>query len=312
MPETVVFYSRSDLPRDWRDAFANAMPDVAFEVLTGPMPDPERASYAIVWYPPHGELARMTRLKAIFSLGAGVDHVLSDPAFPRHVPLSRVVDPVLTQGMTEYVCQHVLFHHRQGFHYAHAQAARAWRPVKPRLAGEVTVGILGLGVLGLDAARRLQSFGYRLRGWSATRKHETGIESFAGLEELDAFLQGTDVLVCLLPLTPDTRGILNAERFGQLPKNAAFINAARGGHVVEADLLAALDSGHLSGATLDVFAIEPLPADSRFWVHPRVVVTPHVASLTDAASAARRMADSIRRVRQGLPPHDLVDLARGY
>lgn len=310
--ETLIFISPSDPPQAWETAFRALSPEIAFNVSRGDMPPGTRADWAVVWKPPPGALARMTGLKCIFSLGAGVDHILSDPALPRGIPLSRVVDPYLTAGMSEYVAMHVLAHHRGLFRNLADQAAGRWAPFAAKRADETRVGILGLGELGLAAARRLKPFGYRLAGWSASRKNEAGIESFAGTGELAAFLARTDILVCLLPLTDVTRGILNSATLALLPPGAALINAARGGHLIESDLIAALDHGDLSGATLDVFQNEPLPQDSPLWAHPRVVISPHMASLTDARSTARAMVESMARVRAGGRPLYEVDLARGY
>lgn len=245
-------------------------------------------------------------------MGAGVDHVLQDGTYPKNVPLARVVDPYLTAGMSEYVVLHVLAAHRDLRRSLADQHAGRWDQFAVARADDTRIGILGLGELGRDAARKLAPFGYRLAGWSRTRKTEPGIESFAGPAELDAFLARTDILVCLLPLTGETRGILNARAFAALPKGAHVINAARGAHLVEADLIAALDSGHLAGATLDVFATEPLPPGSPLWRHPKIWITPHIAALTDAPSTARTMADSIHRMRRGERPHHEVDLTRGY
>jgi glyoxylate/hydroxypyruvate reductase A len=262
--------------------------------------------------PPPGALARLTNLKCVLSLGAGVDHILNDPGYPRGVPLSRVVDPYLTAGMSEYVVLHVLAHHRGLFRTLADQAQGRWKPFAAKRADETRVGFLGIGELGLDAARKLVPFGYRLAGWSNTRKNEPGIESFAGIGELPAFLDRTDILVCLLPLTATTRGILNTATFELLPEGASVINAARGGHLIEPDLVAALDSGHLAGATLDVFSTEPLPAESPLWSHPKVMVTPHMAAITDPRSTAVAMAESMARVRRGEAPLNEVDVARGY
>lgn len=310
--ERLIFISPSDPPEDWESAFRALAPEIAFTVSRGDFPPGERADWAVVWKPPPGALARMKGLKGIFSLGAGVDHILSDPDMPKDIPLSRVVDPYLTAGMSEYVVLHVLAHHRGLYRNLAAQAAGRWRPFAAKRADAVRVGILGLGELGLDAARKLKPFGYRLAGWSATRKAEPGVESFAGTAELAAFLGRTDILVCLLPLTPATRGILNSATLALLPEGAALINAARGGHLIESDLIAALDEGHLSGATLDVFQREPLPPESPLWSHPKVVVTPHMASLTDARSTAKAMVESMARIRAGGRPLYEVDLARGY
>lgn len=310
--ERLVFISPGEPPKAWETAFRAVAPEVEFLSGKGPLTAPETIEWAVVWKPPQGVLAGLTGLKCVFSLGAGVDHVLADAEYPRHVPLSRVVDPYLTAGMSEYVVLHVLAHHRDLFRNLKDQAETRWKPFAAKRAEETRVGILGLGELGLDAARKLKVFGYDLAGWSSTRKDETGVTSFAGLEELPAFLARTEILVCLLPLTEATRGILNTETFNLLPEGARIINAARGGHLIESDLIEALDAGHLAGATLDVFQREPLPADSPLWTHPKVLVTPHMAAVTDARSTAIAMAESMARVRRGEPPLNPVDLGRGY
>ncbi len=311
-PERLVFISPSDPPGDWERAFRAAAPEIEFVVSRGEVEAPETIDWAVVWKPPPGALARLPNLKCVLSLGAGVDHILGDPSYPEGVPLSRVVDPYLTAGMSEYVVLHVLTHHRDLPRSLAHQAAGRWMPFAAPRADETRVGLMGLGELGLDAARKLKPFGYRLAGWSLGRKAEPGVESFAGPDELGAFLARTDILVCLLPLTAATRGILNARAFAQLPRGARIINAARGGHLVEADLLAALDEGRIGGATLDVFEREPLPAMSPLWSHPKVIVTPHIAALTDARSTAGQMAESMARVRAGGRPLYEVDLRRGY
>jgi glyoxylate/hydroxypyruvate reductase A len=310
--ERLVFLSPADPPAAWREAFQQAAPDIEFLLSRGAVDRPETIDWAVVWKPPPGLLARLPNLRCVFSLGAGVDHVLSDPDFPRGIPLSRVVDPYLTAGMSEYVVLHTLVHHRNLKRSQADQAACRWAPFAAPRADETRVGIMGLGELGLDAARKLKPFGYRLAAWSASRKSEPGVESFAGTGELRAFLARTDILVCLLPLTAATRGILNAAAFAQLPRGARIINAARGGHLVEADLVAGLDSGHLAGATLDVFETEPLPPASPLWLHPKVVITPHIASLTDARSTALSMVESMARIRRGEAPLNQVDPDKGY
>ncbi len=310
--EKLVFISPSDPPKAWESAFRGLAPEIDFIVSRGDIAPGTRADWAVVWKPPPGALARMAGLKCVFSLGAGVDHILSDPDLPVGIPLSRVVDPYLTAGMSEYVVMHVLAHHRGLFRSLADQAEGRWRPFAAKRADETRVGLLGLGELGLDAARKLRPFGYRLAGWSVSRKHEPGVESFAGADELAAFLGRTDILVCLLPLTGATRGILNSSTLALLPTGASVINAARGDHLIESDLIAALDDRHLAGATLDVFRIEPLPPESPLWAHPRVVISPHMASLTDARSTAEAMVESMRRIRAGGRPLNEVDLARGY
>lgn len=296
----------------WRAAMAEVAPHVVFRNRIEGFGDPAHVRYAIAWNPPPGELAAFPNLACIFSLGAGVDGILSDPSFPRHVTLSRVVDPDLTIGMTQYVVLHVLLHHRKQRAFDAFQREQVWKPLTAGPAENICVGIMGTGVLGMDAARKLRDLGYAVAGWNASRKSEPGITFFAGNDELPDFLARTDILVCLLPLTDATRHIIRAETLRHLPRGAFFINAARGAHVVEDDLLAALDSGHLVGATLDVFAVEPLPVTSRLWSHPRVTVTPHVASQSNPKTIAALIGESIARIERGEAPLNVVDLSRGY
>jgi glyoxylate/hydroxypyruvate reductase A len=272
----------------------------------------DEIGYAVVWRPPHGALQAFPNLSCVFALGAGVDAITSDPGYPRTVPLSRMVDPTLTQAMTEYVVLHVLYNHRRQRDFEALQRLRKWRLLAARRAEEVQVGIMGLGVLGQDALRALKPLGYRLAGWSASPKAIGGVATFHGPEGLTPFLQHTDILVCLLPLTPQTAGILNRETLGRLPRSAFLINAARGGHMNAEDVLALLDEGHLGGATLDVFPEEPLPESSPFWTHPRVTVTPHAAASTDPRAIAKHIVDTIHGMERGEKPGNLVDLARGY
>lgn len=296
----------------WRAAMAEHAPHVVFRNRFEGFGDPALVRYAIAWNPPPGELAQFPNLACIFSLGAGVDGILADPTFPRSVPLSRVVDPDLTQGMTQYVLLHVMLHHRKQRAFDSFQRERLWKPLTAGPAGDVRVGIMGTGVLGMDAARKLRDLGYAVSGWNASRKSEPGMTFFAGMGELSAFLAETNILVCLLPLTDATRHIIRAETLRHLPKGAFFINAARGGHVNEDDLLAALDSGQLAGAALDVFETEPLPVTSRLWSHPHVTVTPHVASQSNPKTIAALIGESIRRVERGEAPLNPVDFLRGY
>ena len=268
--------------------------------------------YALVWDPPPGLLASLPNLKAIFSVGAGVDHIAADPERPKHLPVIRMVEEGLTAGMTEYVVMQVLYHHRDMLAYRHQAAEKIWREIPAVPAHQRRIGILGLGVLGQDAARMLVRFGFDVAGWSRTPKEIEGVTCFHGPEGLDQMLARTDILVCLLPLTPATRGILNGELFAKLPRGACLINAGRGAQQVERDLLEALDSGQLREATLDVFEEEPLPADSPLWSHPQVIVTPHIASMTMPETAAKAVGENIKRMEAGLPPLNVVDFERGY
>lgn len=272
--------------------------------------------YACVWKPPAGLLAKLPNLRAIFSLGAGVDHLMGDPSLP-DVPIVRIVDADLTMRMTEYVVLHVLLHHRRMKLYEAQQREGVWKEHADPAASEVRVGIMGLGVLGQDAARALKALGFPVAGWSRTRKTIDGIETFAGMEELSPFLARTDILVCLLPLTPDTRGFLNYGLFRALARDGALggpalINAGRGGLQVETDILRALDDGTLAGASLDVFEEEPLPATSPLWTHPKVYVTPHNAAQSDPRALVKYVLAQIERFERGLPLENVVDRSRGY
>jgi glyoxylate/hydroxypyruvate reductase A len=269
--------------------------------------------YALGFRPRPGFLKTLPNLKAIFSLGAGIDGFLSDPDFPRHVPLVRFVDETLSREMAQFIVMHVLIQHRAERMFAAAQREAKWRQAMlARRTEETRIGILGIGEIGSVAARTLRDLGFLVSGWSRTKKQIDGVRSFAGAAERDAFLAQCDFLVCLLPLTRETRHILNAELFAKLPKGAYVINVARGGHLVEADMIAALDSGHLAGATLDVFELEPLPETSPIWKHPRIIATPHVAAITSPAAAARYVIDGIAALERGEKLRNVVDMTRGY
>lgn len=308
---TLAFYSRADDPAEWRAALAAALPDLVFETDTE-VRDPAAVRYALVWKPPPGWLAGFPNLRAIFSLGAGVDALLDDPALPAGVPLTRMVDAGMGRQMAEYAAWGVLHFHRGMQRYAVQQRAREWRPHPGTPARQYRVGLLGLGVLGLQAARLIAALGYPVAAWTRTARPTDGIENFVGADALPAFLARTHTLINFLPLTPDTRGVLDAKLFAQLPRGAAIVNLARGPHLVDADLLAALDTDHLSGALLDVFHAEPLAVDHPFWTHPKVVVTPHVAAITMADEAAAQVIENIRRIERGEAPLHTVDRVRGY
>ncbi|HEY4942681.1 MAG TPA: glyoxylate/hydroxypyruvate reductase A [Rhizomicrobium sp.] len=275
--------------------------------------DPADIEYAVSFRPPPGLLRSLPKLKAVFSLGAGVDGFLIDPDFPKDKPLIRFVDETLSREMAQFAVLHVLMQHRTVHFFSAAQAEGKWRQrMLPRRTEDARVGILGLGEIGTVCALRLRELGFPVTGWSRSRKDVKGVKSFAGASELDAFLEQCDFLVCVLPLTQDTRHILNARTFAKLPKGAYVINIARGGHVNEPDLIAALDSGHLSGATLDVFETEPLPETSPLWKHPRIIATPHIAAITSPLAAARSVVDGIAAIERGEAPKNVVDMTRGY
>ncbi len=307
----LLFISAVEDPEVWRAEFARLLPGDEFRVWpeTGDRADVE---FLLVWRPPRGSMKGFPNLKAILNLGAGVDSVLADPDLPRDVPLVRLIDRGLTDGMVEFVLHAVLHFHRNFHRYRAQQAEKAWIEIPQVLPGARRVGILGFGQLGQAAARQLVALGFAVAGWSRTRKEIPGVESFAGPGELAGFLARTDILVCLVPLTKATDGIVNAKTLAQLPKGAYLVNAGRGGLAVEKDILDALDSGRLAGAWLDVFRQEPLPQMSPFWTHPNVIITPHVAAITQPGPAALDLADTIRLIRAGLPPNGLVDMGREY
>jgi glyoxylate/hydroxypyruvate reductase A len=274
---------------------------------------PADIDYALGFRPKPGFLKSLPRLKAIFSLGAGIDGFLMDPEFPRHIPLVRFVDETLSREMAQYIVMHVLMQHRAERQFAAAQREAKWRQAMlERPTEETRIGILGIGEIGTVAAERLRDLGFPVSGWSRSKKSVPGVQGFAGVGELDAFLAQSNFLVCVLPLTPQTRHILDAKLFAKLPRGAYVINVARGGHVNEPDLIAALDGGHISGATLDVFETEPLPEASPIWKHPKIIATPHVAAITSPVAAARYVINGIAKMERGeMLPH-IVDMDRGY
>lgn len=312
---TLLFYSDSDdigSREDWwRDTVAEHMPELEFRVWPD-AGDLAEIDYALVWKPEPGLLASLPNLKAILSLGAGVDHIFADPELPQGVPISRVVNENMALRMREWVLLHVLSHHRRQREYNQLQRARVWRDLEQPHAGERSVGVMGLGELGGDSARHLAAIGFDVIGWSRSPRDVPGVRTFHGRDGLKAFLAETDILVSVLPLTPETTNMINADFLSRLPRGASFINAGRGQQVVEADLLAALDSGHISEATLDVFQTEPLPVTDPLWTHPRVTVTPHIAAFTDPRALVRQVVEDIRRVERGAEVTNPVDPARGY
>ena len=307
----LLYRSSFDSAALWLTELRKFIPELEMRVFPE-IGNPKDIDAALVWKPQPGLLASLPNLKMIVSLGAGVDHLLGDPTLPRHVPIARLVDPYMTEAMSEYVLTQVLRLHRQDFAYRAQQRARSWRELPQPNASERRVGVLGLGELGSDAARKLAVLGFAVGGWSRRERRLPGIESFHGPDGLMALARRSGILVCLLPLTRDTTGILDARLFAAMPKGSAIVNAARGRHLVEADLLSALESGQLSAAVLDVFDQEPLPAEHPFWNHEKIIVTPHAAAATHAPTAAAGVAENLRRLGDGRPLINLVDLARGY
>jgi glyoxylate/hydroxypyruvate reductase A len=307
----ILFRSTPAATTRWRPLLSGLLPE--HEIRYWPeIGDRNAIEYALVWHPEPGLLATLPNLRMIFGLGAGIDHLLRDPDLPRDVPIVRLVDPYMTDAMSEYVALSVLRLHRQDLDYLAQQRAAEWREREQKNAAERPVGLLGFGTLGQDAGRKLRALGFEVAGWSRTGKPVSGFASFTGADGLDRLLARSEIIVCLLPLTAATSGILNASAFARMPSGAGIVNAGRGSHLVEADLLAALESGHLSGAVLDVFDDEPLPSAHPFWRHPRIIVTPHVAAETHPPTAAPLVREAIRQCEAGLPIANRVDLARGY
>jgi glyoxylate/hydroxypyruvate reductase len=259
--------------------------------------------------PPAGTFQKLGRPKLVQSLWMGVEKLLADPTYPRGVPLARLIDPGMVAAMSETVIAHVLDWHRHLYRYRDQQRARTWKRIEQRLASDRTVGFLGLGELGSDAARKLLALGFNVAGWSRRPKELPGVRSFT---DLQAMLRITDALVCLLPLTRETAGVLNARSFAMMRRDGCVINVARGAHLVPRDLLGALDNGWLAHAYLDVFEPEPLPPADPLWAHPGVTITPHIAALTEPRTAVPKVAENVERVRRGEVPANLVDFAAGY
>ena len=274
--------------------------------------DADDIEFAFCWNHPLGEFKKYKNLKCIASLGAGVDHIMRDSDLPTDVPVTRVVEPSMAQSMSEYVVLSVLNYCRQFDLYRSDQSQKKWQPRIPMLAADTGIGIMGLGQLGKDAALKLCHLGFAVTGWSQTPKDIEGIKCLAGEAALDEFLSKARILICLLPLTPKTRGILNHETFHRLPTGAYVINVARGQHLIEEDLLTAVDSGQLDGACLDVFEVEPLPDDHPFWNHPKIIVTPHISSITYPKAVAPQIIDNYHRMKSGKPLQHRVDSQRGY
>jgi len=305
----VAFLSAPGVMQSLIGPLQQELPDVT--LTSWPEAAARDADIAVCWKPPAGALAAMPKLKLIHSIAAGVDNILCDPTVPDH-PLCRIVDPDLTAGMTEFVLWGTLYFHRDFDRVIGNAREGIWRRYDQRAPFETRVGILGLGALGSDAATRLVDLGFTVSAWSRSPKSLPSVTMFSGEDALDLFLAEVDILVSLLPLTPSTVGLLNAERLRRLPKGAALILCSRGEHLVADDLVALLRQDHLRGAILDVFEREPLPADHPLWREPGVLVTPHMATIATPRVIAQQIAENIRRMQSGAPLLNQVDRSRGY
>lgn len=308
----VLLSTKAAAMQDWRAALLACDPTLDIRMFPD-AGDPAGIEAAVVWTAHDmAELRRYPKLKLIVSMGAGVDHLLRPPGPPPGIPVARLVDRMLTTQMGEWVALNVLRFHRQDLDYRAQQRGAIWHELPAPVTAETRIGILGLGELGGHAAGLLRGLGFSVMGWSRRAKTVQGVAMFHGAEGLTAMAAQTNILVCLLPLTPETRGIVNATLLAKLPRGAFFINGARGGHVVDDDLLAALASGQVAAAALDVFQPEPLPPGHAYWAHPRVVMTPHAASITIPSSAAPQVVENLRRAREGRSLINLVDFSAGY
>ena len=311
MAGAIAYISRDTDGVLWNKVLETGLGPIDFRTLDA-LGNTADIEVALAWKPDRGLIASFRNVKLIVSLGMGVDHLLADDRLPEGVPIVRIMDEGLVGQMSEYAIFWALRHHREIDKYAESQRARRWQPRDMVDTIHRRVGVMGLGTIGQDTARKFAALGFPTAGWSRTAKTLPGVETFHGSHGFARFLARSDILVDVLPLTRDTRGLLDARAFARLPKGAFFINMARGGHVVDGDLLAALDSGHLSGATLDVFNQEPLPADHAYWAHPKVHVTPHVAGATNPRTASPGIIENIKRLRAGQPLIHRVDPKTGY
>ncbi|WP_440999481.1 2-hydroxyacid dehydrogenase [Fodinibius sp. SL11] len=295
----------------WENAIQDIDPNIEIDIWPA-IQDKERVQFAVCWNHPKHVLDQFPNLKAVSSLGAGADHLINDEHLPSSVDISRVVSPSLVQQMREYITAAVLNIQRNFVQYLRQNDQGRWQPHNHPLATDLQVGIMGLGELGRPTAKQLAQMGYQVSGWAQSDKKIKGVNIFIGPDQLDAFLNDTQILICLLPLTDKTEGILNLDTFKQLKNNAWIINAARGEHLVDEDLIYALDSNILQGAWLDVFSEEPLPDKHAFWNRQNIIITPHVASITKPSEVADQIVENYKRALSGMELNYTVDRAKGY
>ena len=306
----IGFYGSASDIEMWQTTLDALLPDISILDVTSAAG--RECDVALVWAPPPNALSGLPNLKGIIMQGQGVDHMMADATVPRDVPLVRLVDSDMSDALSHWAILNALDLWRDGPQYRAQERQKIWAPHPQRPASGGIVGIMGVGAIGSVIARRFAALGFTARGWARTPRQIKDVEVFTGTDGLARFADGAQIIVSVLPLTPETTGIMNAEFFNRLAPGAFIINGGRGPQIVDADLLAGLDSGQLGGAALDVFAVEPLPADHVFWTHPKVSVWPHVAAQTNPDSAARQVAAAITAMMAGTPPANQVDWSRGY
>ena len=309
--DIIVIYHSSDYPmtywQEWLDKLSSRI-----KLVTLDAPEASMAEVMVTWNPPKGAIARLSNLKGVISLAQGVDHLLSDPTLPQNLMIGRLIDPFMSQSMAEWVLLAMLKEHRDDALYQAAAERKEWIKIIPKIPEDFTVSVMGIGAIGGHVAEKVAGFGFSVLGWSRNEKSISGVTSLTGKDGFTRCLAEADYVVSVLPLTEDTQNIYNADSFAKMKPGAFFINCGRGMQVDEDALIAALDSGHLSGACLDVFRVEPLPQDHALWDHPKVTIWPHVSAQTNPITAATQVFDSIMAIREGKPPVNPVNISRGY
>ena len=306
-----IAYHSVDHPIDyWQRHLAPLVPGL--ELVWADDPKAQEAEVLLTWNPPEGMVAGLGKLKGVISLAQGVDHVLNGKTFPRHLKFARLIDPYMSEAMAEWVMLTVLEYHRDVPQYRAAETRKDWIRLEPNIAADTTVAVMGLGAIGAVVATTLTAMKFKVTGWSRTEKTLAGITTYHGDSGFDACLAEADIVVSILPLTAETQDIYNSTTFARMKPGAAFINSGRGKQVVEDDLIAAVDNGHLRGATLDVMRQEPLPTEHPFWDHPGINVWPHVSAQTHGATSGPQIAEAIADIRAGRDPRNSVNIARGY
>ncbi len=308
---SIVIIRQDDKIESWKQAIHRVAPDIPVYSYLETHPR-DAIEVALLWKHPIGSLEPYKNLKYIASSGAGVDFIFEDEQRPKELPITRVIDNLLAADMSEHVIALIFNYLKNLDSYRQDQNGKRWQPTSYQRIGDVKIGILGLGALGKNLAETLVKFGFQTQGWSNSTKYIDNVNSFAGASELPNFLSSSNILVCLLPLTSLTRGILNQSLFAQLPQDAYLINVARGGHLVDADLIAFLDNGHLSGASLDVFHEEPLASTHPFWEHKKILMTPHCASVSDTDSVVPQVIENYRRMKKDEALRHVVAPDKGY